>query len=228
MPVDDSAFSAFRPTLPQAQLDFSLSALELAALLASRLCHDLISPIGAVNNAMELYDEGLGDEDALNLIRLSAANASARLQFARLADGAAGSAGDAIGSAEAEDLVRHYLGDAKTALSWRADIPYLPKDKARFLLNLAALAANSIPRGGKISVIIAAGEQPDRLRFLLRSAGVMLRLPAAFADIYSGRLQKEAISAHNIRFYWLMLLSRQNNMPLQISQQADFIEFLAE
>ena len=62
---------------------FTLSAPDLAALLCSRICHNIISPVGAINNGLELLDEGGADEDAMNLIRTSARNASARLQFAR-------------------------------------------------------------------------------------------------------------------------------------------------
>ncbi|RUV56051.1 histidine phosphotransferase, partial [Mesorhizobium sp. M5C.F.Ca.IN.020.29.1.1] len=72
---------------------FTVSAPDLAALLCSRVCHDIISPVGAINNGLELLDEGGADEDAMKLIRQSARNASARLQFARIAFGAAGSAG---------------------------------------------------------------------------------------------------------------------------------------
>ena len=75
---------------------FTLTATDLAALLCSRVCHDIISPVGAINNGLELLDEGGADADAMNLIRASARNASARLQFARIAFGAAGSAGMVI------------------------------------------------------------------------------------------------------------------------------------
>ncbi|WP_246681433.1 histidine phosphotransferase family protein [Candidatus Tokpelaia sp.] len=226
MPVDYSAFSAFRSNMTQAQPDFSLDPAELASLLASRLCHDLISPVGAINNAMELYEEGLGDEEALSLIRLSAAKASARLQFARLAYGTAGSAGDAVSSLEAEKLARHYLDSDKTELHWQTKMPYLPKDKAKLLLNMLVAAAGSIPRGGKIFVLIE--EKQEKPLFLLHVEGSLLRLPAAFAEIYQGLIQKAAISAHNIQFYWLILLSAQTAMPLAIAQQAEFIEFLAQ
>ena len=70
----------------------TLSALDLGALLCSRICHDIISPVGAINNGLELLEEGGADEDAMALIKSSARNASARLQFARIAFGAAGSA----------------------------------------------------------------------------------------------------------------------------------------
>jgi len=226
MPVDYSAFSAFQPTLHPAAPGFALAAAELAALLASRLCHDLISPVGAINNAMELYEEGLGDEETLGLIRLSAAKASARLQFARLAYGTAGSAGDAVSSREAENLARHYLDNDKTELIWQTKIPYLPKDKAKLLLNMLAAAAAAIPRGGRIVTLIE--EKQGALRFLLHMEGPLLRLPAAFIELYQGLLPQSAVSAHNIQFYWLILLSLEAAMPIAIAQQPDYIELLAQ
>ena len=92
---------------------FNLSATELAALLCSRVCHDIISPVGAINNGLELLDEGSADEDAMKLIRASARNASARLQFARIAFGAAGSAGMLIDTGDAEAVAIAFLANEK-------------------------------------------------------------------------------------------------------------------
>ena len=95
---------------------FSLSAPDLAALLCSRVCHDIISPVGAINNGLELLDEGGADEDAMKLIRQSARNASARLQFARIAFGAAGSAGMMIDTGDAESVAIAFLKNEKPDL----------------------------------------------------------------------------------------------------------------
>lgn len=101
----------------------TLDALDLSALLCSRVCHDVISPVGAIVNGLEVLE----DEDsaemrdfALDLIRKSARQASARLQFARIAFGAAGSAGASIDLADAENVSRGMFGDEKTQLSWSA------------------------------------------------------------------------------------------------------------
>src|SRR5206468_8314376 len=93
-----------------------LEALDLAALLCSRVCHDIISPVGAITNGLEVLDEDENQEMkafAFDLIRKSAANASAKLQFARLAFGAAGSAGAAIDLADAEKVARGYMQSEK-------------------------------------------------------------------------------------------------------------------
>src|SRR4030095_10537401 len=98
---------------------FSLSAPDLAALLCSRVCHDIISPVGAINNGLELLDEGGGDEDAMNLIRISARNGAARLQFARIAFGAAGSAGMLIDTGDAESVAIAFLANEKPEFVWK-------------------------------------------------------------------------------------------------------------
>src|SRR5215813_4793513 len=99
----------------------ALDALDLAALLCSRVCHDLISPTGAIVNGLEVLEDG-GDAEmktfALDLIKKSAKSASARLQFCRLAFGAAGSAGAQIDLGDAEAMTRGFIEDGKIKLIW--------------------------------------------------------------------------------------------------------------
>ena len=133
---------------------FTLSAVDLAALLCSRVCHDIISPVGAINNGLELLDEGGADEDAMKLIRTSARNASARLQFARIAFGAAGSAGMLIDTGDAEAVATAFLQNEKPELVWNGRRALLPKNKVKLLLNLILVANAAIPRGGKIAVTL--------------------------------------------------------------------------
>src|SRR5262245_44732726 len=98
------------------------SDLELAALISSKICHDVIGPVSAINNGLEILDE---EEDAqsktyaLDVIRNVTETASARLQFARFAFGAAGSAGASIELGQAEALCRGLLGKGKHKLVWR-------------------------------------------------------------------------------------------------------------
>src|SRR5205085_3245719 len=128
----------------------SLEMLDLAALLCSRVCHDLISPVGAIVNGLEVMEDDADDETrtfALELIKKSTANASARLQFCRLAFGAAGSAGAQIDLGDAEAVARGFLEDDKTKLTWNLARVLLPKNRVKLLLNLLVLGAQSIPRG---------------------------------------------------------------------------------
>src|SRR4051812_32801844 len=117
----------------------TLDPLELAALLCSRVCHDVISPVGAIGNGLEVLEDEKDPamrDFALDLIRKSARQASGRLKFARLAFGAAGSAGASIDLADAEQAARGLLQDDKMTLTWSAPPALLPKNKVKLVLNL--------------------------------------------------------------------------------------------
>src|SRR5260221_8443883 len=111
----------------------TLEALDLAALLCSRVCHDLISPTGAIVNGLEVLEEEGSDAEtkafALDLIKKSATTASARLQFCRIAFGAAGSAGAQIDLGDAEAMARGFMEDDKTKITWRLQRLLLPKNR---------------------------------------------------------------------------------------------------
>lgn len=206
-------------------LAVTLSPADLAALLCSRICHDLISPVGAINNGIELFDEGGAEEDALQLIRMSAINASARLQFARIAFGAAGSAGSEIDSGDAESVAKNFMQNEKANLDWQAPRLLLPKNEVKLLLNLVLIANASIPRGGDIYVSIR--EENGKRNFQLKVSGKMLRVPPKFLELYNGQTPSEPIDAHAIQPYYTLLLSQLSNMPIVIQALPEVITFTA-
>ena len=206
-------------------LAVTLSPADLAALLCSRICHDLISPVGAINNGIELFDEGGAEEDALQLIRMSAVNASARLQFARIAFGAAGSAGSEIDSGDAESVAKNFMQNEKANLDWQAPRLLLPKNEVKLLLNLVLIANASIPRGGDIYVSIR--EENGKRNFQLKVSGKMLRVPPKFLELYNGQTPSEPIDAHAIQPYYTLLLSQLSNMPIAIHVLPEVITFMA-
>ncbi|BCH23573.1 histidine phosphotransferase ChpT [Mesorhizobium sp. L-8-3] len=193
---------------------FTLSAADLAALLCSRVCHDIISPVGAINNGLELLDEGGADEDAMNLIRTSARNASARLQFARIAFGAAGSAGMLIDTGDAEAVTAAFIRNEKPELVWNGQRALLPKNKVKLLLNLVLIAIGAIPRGGKITVTLDDVETEPK--FTLSAAGPMVRVPPKFLELHSGHKPDEPIDAHAVQPYYTLLLARDAGMTISI------------
>src|SRR5205085_4082328 len=161
--------------------------LELAALLCSRVCHDLISPVGAIVNGLEVLDDDPKPEDrdfALDLIRKSARTASARLQFCRLAFGAAGSAGAQIDVGDAQTMARGHLEDDKTRLVWNLPRVLLPKNKVKLLLNMLVIAQQTIPRGGVLTVD-ATGEA-ETGGFRVAASGHNARMPQNIADLLGG------------------------------------------
>jgi histidine phosphotransferase ChpT len=204
---------------------FTLTATDLAALLCSRVCHDIISPVGAINNGLELLDEGGADEDAMNLIRASARNASARLQFARIAFGAAGSAGMVIDTGDAEAVATAFLKNEKPELTWSGPRSLLPKNKVKLLLNLLLVANAAIPRGGKIAVTLE--ESGGVSRFTISSRGPMLRVPPKFLELHSGIRPEEAIDAHAVQPYYTLLLAREAGMTISIHATSEEIVFTA-
>jgi histidine phosphotransferase ChpT len=204
---------------------FTLSAPELAALLCSRVCHDIISPVGAINNGLELLDEGGADQDAMNLIRTSARNASARLQFARIAFGAAGSAGMLIDTGDAEAVAKAFLANEKPDFEWNGKRALLPKNKVKLLLNLIMVSISAIPRGGKITVNL---ENPEtEPRFSLTAAGPMVRVPPKFLELHSGQKPAEPIDAHAVQPYYTLLLAQEAGMTISIRASADDIVLTA-
>ncbi|MEX0955911.1 MAG: histidine phosphotransferase family protein [Rhizobiaceae bacterium] len=200
---------------------FSLSATDLAALLCSRVCHDIISPVGAINNGLELLDEGGSDEDAMQLIRTSAVNASARLQYARLAFGAAGSAGMQIDTGDAQTVATAYIRNEKPELEWLGARALLPKNKVKLLLNLLLIANGAIPRGGKITVQLDDLETAPK--FTLVAGGPMVRVPPKFLELHSGNKPEEPIDAHSVQPYYTLLLAKEAGMTVSIHAGADEI-----
>ena len=200
---------------------FTLSAVDLAALLCSRVCHDIISPVGAINNGLELLDEGGADEDAMKLIRTSARNASARLQFARIAFGAAGSAGMLIDTGDAEAVATAFLQNEKPELVWNGRRALMPKNKVKLLLNLILVANAAIPRGGKI--VVTLDDPETEPKFTLSAAGPMLRVPPKFLELHSGNKPEEPIDAHSVQPYYTLLLAREAGMTISIHASAEEI-----
>jgi histidine phosphotransferase ChpT len=192
-----------------------LEAHDLAALLCSRVCHDIISPVGAITNGLEVLDEENDEETknfAFELIRKSAAQASAKLQFARLAFGAAGSVGAEIDLADAEKVARGFMAGEKAEISWEAPRALMAKNRVKLILNLLLLAVAAVPRGGSIKVTISGRvDAPD---FRLECNGPSARIPASFDKLVPGDIAGVAIDAHAVQPYYAGLLARLARMRI--------------
>ena len=205
--------------------NLTLSGPDLAALLCSRVCHDVISPVGAINNGLELLDEGGADEDAMDLIRSSAHNASVRLKFARLAFGASGSVGASLDTGEAEKAVQDFASaDNKTQIVWHGVRAIIAKNKVKLLLNLFLVAYGSIPRGGTVEIVLENLETTPK--FTLTARGKMVRVPPKFLEIYSGSTE-EPIDAHSVQPYYTVLLAKEAGMSINSTANPDEVVFTA-
>lgn len=191
--------------------------LRVAELLASRLCHDLVGPIGAVNNGMELIedeDPGMIDE-ALKLAANSAQQAANTLQFFRLAYGMAGGrvGGDL---SELRDLVARYLGSGKTTLGWsvQTDPAGAPESLGKLVLNMVALAAEALPKGGEVNVAVGPGAAGLTVSVTAAGPGAKLReetAPALRPDVPVGDL-----TPRNVQGYFTRILAQRAGGDLTV------------
>ncbi len=198
-------------------------ALDLAALMCSRVCHDLINPVGAIVNGLEVFDSSNKEDDkqfALDLIRKSALSTSARLQFCRIAYGAAGSAGAQIDLGEAQKMARGHLEDEKTKLTWNLPHILLAKNRVKLLLNLLVIAQQAIPRGGEL-VVDPIGEG-DAMGFRVRAAGQNAKEPLNVV----AQLNLEnagSVSAHGVQPYYTALLAQACGLKVALLSEADAV-----
>ena len=201
--------------------------LEIAALISSKIVHDVIGPVGAIYNGIEILDE---DDDAeaktyaMKVIRDVTEQASARLQFARFAFGAAGSAGAQIDLRTAEQISRGFVGNAKHKLDWKIAPGYMGKDKVKLLLNLVASAITALPRGGDIEVAMTGSfEDPS---FMIRCKGTGARSPQHLAEFISGE-QTPALDAMTIQAYYTWRLASTAGMQITISKDVADVVLVA-
>jgi histidine phosphotransferase ChpT len=162
-----------------------MNAADLASLLCSRLCHDLMSPVGALNNGIELMADETDPEmrdKCLELLGESARASANKLKFFRLAFGAAGGFGDSIDTHEAQTALEGVFGrERRIELGWMVPGDQLPKGAVKLLLNLALLAGDALVRGGRLDVGAEASD--DTLELVIRADGPRILLDPTLREV---------------------------------------------
>lgn len=203
----------------------AIADIDLTALISSRICHDVISPVGAISNGLEvLSDETDAEmrEHAMELIVKSAAQASAKLQFARLAFGAAGSAGAEIDLRDAEKVSRDFV-KGKHELTWTGPLATLPKNKVKLLLNLISLGVVALPRGGTLDVHI--DDQANR--FEIRGKGQAAGLKDEMKALLSADGATDGLDAHSIQPYFARRLAESIGMSISVENRPEEVVLVA-
>ncbi|TAK47056.1 MAG: histidine phosphotransferase [Xanthobacteraceae bacterium] len=198
-------------------------ALELAALMCSRVCHDLISPVAAIVNGLEVFDDSNEQDDrefALGLIRKSARAASAKLQFCRLAFGASGSPAAQIDLGDAETVARGFIEDDKTTLTWQPARVFLPKNRVKLLLNMLIVAQQTIPRGGAL-VVEMTGEG-ETAGFRIHAAGLSARIPQNIVGLLDGA-HPGSIDAHVVQPHYTRLLAQACGLAVSLAMDGEAV-----
>lgn len=173
-----------------------MDKIDFASLLSSRICHDLISPVSALANGIEILSEEDDKEifdQALELLTHSVREASGRLQLYRIAFGGSASLGDAIEVGQAKNALGAYLSSHRIALEWRAGVDRLDKRAVKLLMNLALIGAESLVRGGAIE--IDAAIRDDRVFLGVSASGERMILVDGLQAALEGNAAPEAIDA---------------------------------
>jgi histidine phosphotransferase ChpT len=169
---------------------------EFASLLCSRLCHDLLSPVGALNNGIELLADEHDPEMRARCLELLAESARAsanKLKFFRLAFGAAGGFADVVDTREARAAIEGLFGgDGRIQLGWMVDEPTMSKAALKVLLNLVLIAGDALVRGGSLDV--GAEKHGDGLDIVVRAAGSRIVLDPELRRVLVGEMQEDEVA----------------------------------
>ncbi|MDE1467074.1 histidine phosphotransferase family protein [Aurantiacibacter sp. D1-12] len=193
------------------------SSTDLAALLCSRLCHDMLSPVGALNNGLEL----LADENdpamrqrCLELLEQSARTSASKLKFFRLAYGAAGGFGESVPSDEPRDLLEALTADnERLTLEWSVSEANLSKPAVKVLLNLAAMGLDTLVRGGTLEV--GAERQDGATEIAIRATGPKVAFDDVVGKALSGELEDSDLSGRTAPAHMIKLLCDEQGGGVQ-------------
>jgi histidine phosphotransferase ChpT len=168
-----------------------MNAVDLASLLCSRLCHDLMSPVGALNNGIELLADEQDPEmreRCLELLADSARASAAKLKFFRLAFGAAGGFGEMVDTRDARLALEGVFGpERRIQLGWLLGNEKLPKTAVKLLLNLSLIAGDALLRGGRLD--IGAEGRGELLELVIRAEGPRVLLEPSLRETLGGGLR---------------------------------------
>ncbi len=196
--------------MPQGEI---LDDLNFTAFMSSKICHDLVGPVGAISNGLELLEEETDEQTrayALELIQFSAGVARARLEFARLAFGASSALGSDVDLRHVEKIARGFVEEGKHKLHWKAFSGELEKTRVRLLLTLLSISMTAVPAGGDLRVTLGGDkEEPD---IEIRCSGRGARIPAEMAGMLDGTGAE--INPRSIVDYYALRLAESCGMAL--------------
>ncbi len=175
----------------------TVSPVDLASLLCSRLCHDLLSPVGALSNGLELLADEKDPEmrqRCFELLEQSAKASADKLKFFRLAFGAAGGFGEQIAVGEARALVDALAGgNGRVSVNWMFGVDALGKPAVKTLLNLALIGLDALVRGGTLD--IGAEVLEGSTEIVVRAAGQRIAFDPTIGKALEGKLPAAELSS---------------------------------
>ena len=209
-----------------------LKATDLAAMLCSRVCHDLINPVGAIVNGLEVLADPTQTamaDGAQELIVNATRQARAKLEFARLAYGASSTAGTDFDTRECERVARLQFEIEKADLDWQIPLILLPKHKAKLMMNMLLIAAMAVPRGGTVTAKVEGPAGSEVFTFISKSDAEKRQktlMPSGVEGLLSGA-PEGGVDARGIQPFYTGILARMTDMELKIAVEGDTFTFSA-
>ncbi len=204
------------------------TSLDLASLLCSRLCHDLLSPVGAMSNGLELLAEERDPEmraRVMDLLEQSAKTSADKLKFFRLAFGAAGGFDSLVPVDEARALiVALAVGGGRTEVEWAVSAPALPKAAIKVLLNLAHIGLEALVRGGTLQIgAEARADESGRgsTEIAIRASGPRIAFDPAIGQALDGTLPGSEVSSRTAPAAMIRRLAEGQGGGLQFALGAE-------
>ena len=195
-------------------------SVDLAAMLCSRLCHDMLSPVGALNNGLELLameDDPEMRKSVIALLEQSATTSTNKLKFFRLAFGAAGGFGDRVDVSEPKALI-NALGEAKNNVDihWAIEAGNLAKPAVKVLLNFAQIALDALVRGGTLD--IGAEVRDGNCEIVVRATGSKIGFDDNIGKALDGSLDRAELSSRTAAAHMIHLLAEGAGGGLQYAR----------
>ena len=195
-------------------------SVDLAAMLCSRLCHDMLSPVGALNNGLELLameDDPEMRKSVIALLEQSATTSTNKLKFFRLAFGAAGGFGDRVDVSEPKALI-NALGEAKNNVDihWAIEAANLAKPAVKVLLNFAQIALDALVRGGTLD--IGAEVRDGKCEIVVRATGSKIGFDDTIGKALDGSFDRAELSSRTAAAHMIHLLAEGAGGGLQYAR----------
>jgi histidine phosphotransferase ChpT len=192
---------------------------EFASLLCSRLCHDLLSPVGALNNGIELLADEHDPEmraRCLELLTDSARASANKLKFFRLAFGAAGGFADDVDTREARVAIEGLFGgEGRIQLGWMVDEPTMSKSALKVLLNLTLIAGDALVRGGRLD--IGAEKSDAGIDIVVRAEGPRIVIDPELKRALLGQIDEHSIAPRGAAAWLVHCLVKDAGGEIQIA-----------
>jgi histidine phosphotransferase ChpT len=201
------------------------SQTDLAALLCSRLCHDMLSPVGALSNGLELLADETDPEmreRCIELLEQSAKISTDKLKFFRLAFGAAGGFGENVEVSEAKEVIGALVADTKRIeINWALADATLPKPAIKVLLNLAQIALDALVRGGTLD--IGAERTGGNVEIVARATGKRLAFDESIGEALQGNMPPHKITSRTAAAHMIALVAEEMGGGLQYALSEDVL-----